>query len=150
MGLGSDPDPNGRITYQVSGNRAPLPSFFASWWRKRVPKEKRKGFNTIIGAWILWKHRNSCVIYGATPTHLNRLVRSVMKYTPSLVLAGARGLKALCQGCSHRIGSVAWCFGGSRLALMCVTCVYLVSQYCYHNLSVRSAEACKKRMISSL
>ena len=37
---------------------------FAGWWRKaakQVPKEKKKGFNTlvILGAWLLWKYRNA-------------------------------------------------------------------------------------------
>ena len=44
---------------------------FAGWWRKaakQVPKEKKKGFNTlvILGAWLLWKHRNACVFEGET------------------------------------------------------------------------------------
>jgi hypothetical protein len=48
------------------------------WWRKscrRTPKEKRKGFNSIVilGTWILWKHRNSCVFQGAQPSMLNIL-----------------------------------------------------------------------------
>ena len=46
---------------------------FAGWWRKaakQVPKEKKKGFNTlvILGAWLLWKHRNSCVFEGTLPS----------------------------------------------------------------------------------
>ncbi|GJN12953.1 hypothetical protein PR202_ga31282 [Eleusine coracana subsp. coracana] len=45
---------------------------FADWWRKahkQATKEKRKGPNTLIilGAWILSKHRNSCVFEGAQP-----------------------------------------------------------------------------------
>ena len=39
---------------------------FADWWKhaeRRLPKQHRKGFNSlcILGAWILWKHRNTCV-----------------------------------------------------------------------------------------
>ena len=46
---------------------------FAEWWRiswRKVPKQNRKGFNSlaILGAWILWKHRNSCVFDGSTPS----------------------------------------------------------------------------------
>ena len=42
---------------------------FADWWRrswKKVQKQHRKGFNSlcILGAWILWKHRNACVFNG--------------------------------------------------------------------------------------
>ena len=45
---------------------------FADWWKKaerRIQKQHRKGFNSlcILGAWILWKHRNSCVFDGAAP-----------------------------------------------------------------------------------
>jgi len=45
---------------------------FADWWKnaeRRLPKQHRKGFNSlcILGAWILWKHRNACVFEGASP-----------------------------------------------------------------------------------
>jgi hypothetical protein len=41
-------------------------SSFVEWWRrtiKRVKKEDRKGVNSLIilGAWMIWKHRNACV-----------------------------------------------------------------------------------------
>jgi len=44
----------------------------AEWWKKswrKIPKQHRKGFNSlvILGAWTLWKQRNACVFYGATP-----------------------------------------------------------------------------------
>jgi hypothetical protein len=47
-------------------------SCFASWWGriiKVVPKEKKKGMNTIIIliAWQLWKFRNQCVFDGCHP-----------------------------------------------------------------------------------
>uniref|UniRef100_A0A0A9CVB5 Reverse transcriptase zinc-binding domain-containing protein n=1 Tax=Arundo donax TaxID=35708 RepID=A0A0A9CVB5_ARUDO len=46
---------------------------FADWWRKSVRKgrkEQRKGLNTLIilGAWVIWKHRNSCVFNGTSPS----------------------------------------------------------------------------------
>jgi len=46
---------------------------FAEWWRKtisRVSKEHRKGVNSLIilGAWIIWKHRNACVFEGVSPS----------------------------------------------------------------------------------
>jgi hypothetical protein len=39
---------------------------FQDWWRlveRRVPVARRKGFNSMValGAWWIWKHRNSCV-----------------------------------------------------------------------------------------
>ena len=45
---------------------------FADWWKKaerKIQKQHRKGFNSlcILGAWILWKHRNSCAFDGAAP-----------------------------------------------------------------------------------
>lgn len=47
---------------------------FADWWRKvikRVPKCKKKGVNSLIilTAWSLWKHKNSCVFKGTSPSH---------------------------------------------------------------------------------
>lgn len=52
---------------------------FAEWWRKvvkKVPKEQKKGFNTlvIVGAWLIWKHRNSCVFEGNSPS-MNEVLR---------------------------------------------------------------------------
>jgi len=46
---------------------------FAEWCRKmisRVSKEHRKGVNSLIilGAWIIWKHRNACVFEGVSPS----------------------------------------------------------------------------------
>jgi hypothetical protein len=53
---------------------APLPdtNSFSGWWSqtvKRVPKEFKKGLNSLIilVAWELWKHRNACVFDGARP-----------------------------------------------------------------------------------
>ncbi|WVZ76816.1 hypothetical protein U9M48_024747 [Paspalum notatum var. saurae] len=46
---------------------------FANWRGcavNRVPKEKRKGFNSlvILVAWTIWKHRNACVFEGLSPS----------------------------------------------------------------------------------
>ena len=46
---------------------------FADWWRKsarKVQKQHGKGFKSlvILGAWILWKHRNACVFDGSAPS----------------------------------------------------------------------------------
>ena len=74
---------------------------FTGWWRKaakRVPKEKKKGFNTLIilGAWLLWKHRNACVFEGASPS-MNDLLRSFDDEHHLWRLAGAQKLGALGQ-----------------------------------------------------
>ena len=46
-------------------------SSFADWWKKaekKLQKHLRKGFNSfcILGAWIIWKHRNACVFDGGS------------------------------------------------------------------------------------
>ncbi|GJN20378.1 hypothetical protein PR202_gb07748 [Eleusine coracana subsp. coracana] len=60
----------------VPGHRDNI--FSTRWLKssKRVPKEKRKGYNTVIalGAWLLWKHRNTGVFENASP-NLNILVK---------------------------------------------------------------------------
>ena len=45
---------------------------FQDWWPKaedRVASQRKKGFNSlvILVAWGLWKHRNACVFYEASP-----------------------------------------------------------------------------------
>jgi hypothetical protein len=42
------------------------------WWRivsLRVPAQLKKGFDSLVvlGAWVIWKHRNSCVFNGVAP-----------------------------------------------------------------------------------
>ena len=87
---------------------------FAGWWRKaakQVPKEKKKCFNTLIilGAWLLWKHRNACVFEGASPS-MNDLLRSFDDEHHLWRLAG---------------GTKAWRFrsrGGDNLAVVNSSC----------------------------
>ena len=62
----------------------------------RVSKEHRKGVNTLIilGAWIIWKHRNACVFEGASP--LISMIWSELKNEHSLwCMAGAKKLQGL-------------------------------------------------------
>jgi hypothetical protein len=62
----------------------------------RVNKEHRKGVNTLIilGAWIIWKHRNTCVFEGASPS-IN-MIWSEPKDEHSLwCLAGTKKLQGL-------------------------------------------------------
>jgi len=52
---------------------------FVEWWRKvmkKVKKEYKKGVNSLIilGAWMIWKHRNACVFEGMAPS-----VASIMR-----------------------------------------------------------------------
>ncbi|KAL6626269.1 hypothetical protein ACP70R_029995 [Stipagrostis hirtigluma subsp. patula] len=81
---------------------------FAEWWRrsrKRIPKDKRKGFNTLIvmGAWLLWKHRNACVFDGARPC-LSVLLRAFREEYQLWCFAGAKGLTALGAGQVRALG----------------------------------------------
>ena len=44
----------------------------AVWWEKawnKIPKQHKEGFNSLVmlGAWILYKHRNACVFDGLAP-----------------------------------------------------------------------------------
>ena len=47
--------------------------------RKRMPKDNRKGFDSIIMliCWLLWKHRNRIVFDGEAPS-LGRLLAEVL------------------------------------------------------------------------
>ena len=54
---------------------------FADWWHKtirRVSKEHKKGVNSLImlGAWVIWKHRNACVFEGASSS-VNSILREL-------------------------------------------------------------------------
>jgi hypothetical protein len=46
---------------------------FEDWWcasSSHVQEQHRKGFNSLVvlGAWVIWKHRNLCVFNGTTPS----------------------------------------------------------------------------------
>ena len=73
----------------------------ADWWKKswrKIPKHK-KGFNSLIilGAWILWKHRNTCVFDGVAP-NLQRALQEFKDERQLWLVAGAKGLAALGEG----------------------------------------------------
>ena len=75
---------------------------FAVWWMRswwRVPKQHRKGFNTlvILGAWILWKHRSSCIFNGSAP-NLQGALHAFHSVAFLWQFAGAKGLAALGLG----------------------------------------------------
>jgi hypothetical protein len=75
---------------------------FADWWKKswrKIPKQHKKGFNSLIilGAQILWKHRNACAFEGSAPN----LQLALQSFSDELHLwqaAGAKGLWALGVG----------------------------------------------------
>jgi hypothetical protein len=52
---------------------------FDEWWEKvhmTTSALTRKGLNSLIilGAWILWNHRNRCVFDGAAPNMVESLI----------------------------------------------------------------------------
>ena len=74
-----------------------------SWWmetRKRMPKENRKGFDSLIMivCWHLWKHRNG-MVFGP-----RREVSTVATFTSQVfdelqtwVRAGGTGVNVFCE-----------------------------------------------------
>jgi hypothetical protein len=51
----------------------PMGGVFQDWWcasSSHVQEQLRKGFNSLVmlGVWVIWKQRNSCVFNGATPS----------------------------------------------------------------------------------
>ena len=72
------------------------------WWKKswrKIPKQHKKGFNSLItlGAWILWKHRNTCVFDGSAP-NLQGALQEFKDERQLWLVAGAKGLAALGEG----------------------------------------------------
>lgn len=73
------------------------------WWmeaRKRMPKENRKGFDSVIMlfCWHLWKHRNE-MVFGP-----RREVSTVANFTSQIfdemrtwVRAGCSGVNVFCE-----------------------------------------------------
>ena len=75
---------------------------FSDWWRKsvkKIQKDKRKGFNTLVmlGAWIIWKHRNACVFEGARPS-LDISLQAFKDEHHLWCLAGTWSLNSLSAG----------------------------------------------------
>ena len=72
---------------------------FEDWWTNasnRVTRQVQKGLNSIIilGAWSIWKHRNSCVFDGVTP-NLPCVVATIQEEMHQWSVAGARGVSHL-------------------------------------------------------
>jgi hypothetical protein len=74
-------------------------SSFMAWWEQisglasGIPG---KGLNSLValGAWITWKHRNSCVFDGCTPS-LDLSIKLAREERQSWEMAGAKGLSYL-------------------------------------------------------
>ena len=74
-------------------------SVFADWWRlahRRMAKQHKKGLNSLImlGAWLIWKHRNSCVFDHGRP-NVQDVVQTISLVQQVWCLAGANKLVAL-------------------------------------------------------
>ena len=74
-------------------------SSFAEWWKKagrKLQKHLRKGFNSfcILGAWTIWKHRNTCVFDGVAP-NLQQAVQAFKDEVQAWLCTGAKGLSTL-------------------------------------------------------
>jgi hypothetical protein len=73
---------------------------FKSWWHAsslRVQDEQqRKGFNSLVmlGAWIIWKHRNQCVFDGLAPC-VSAALLAAREDALLWTVAGARGMSLL-------------------------------------------------------
>lgn len=68
---------------------------FASWWRRKVKSvlmEKKKGLNSLIilGAWLLWKHRNLCFLREPVQAQT-----TFFRLSRTNITCGARGPRAL-------------------------------------------------------
>ncbi|GJM93458.1 hypothetical protein PR202_ga10016 [Eleusine coracana subsp. coracana] len=67
-------------------------------WRRRslqqVQREKRKGLNTLIIFWSLWKHRNRCVFDKAQPSPAF-ILRDIAEQASLWKMAGAAKLQLL-------------------------------------------------------
>jgi hypothetical protein len=73
--------------------------FFDEWWEKvhlTTSALTRRGLNSLIilGAWILWNHRNRCVFDGAAPNMAESLILFGNERR-MWMMAGARGLSHL-------------------------------------------------------
>jgi hypothetical protein len=77
----------------------PEDSSFLHWWEKAsraVTGPARKGLNSlfILGAWVLWKHRNRCVFDVAAP-NLAAALSQAGEERLFWELARARGIASL-------------------------------------------------------
>jgi len=91
------------IILQQFGLQAAAPQLadicFVDWWggvSNMLSGQGKKGVNSIIilGAWLIWKHRNRCVFDGETP-NVSRVVEAFREEVQLWSVAGARGVSYL-------------------------------------------------------
>jgi hypothetical protein len=88
----------GRVGMQGISPQPEDASFF-DWWARRnviITGEARKGLNSIIilGAWVLWKHKNRCVFDAAPPSLMTALAQD-REEKIMWEMAGAKCMSAL-------------------------------------------------------
>jgi hypothetical protein len=72
---------------------------FDDWWDRlwrAAPEQQKKGLNSlaILGAWVLWTHRNSYVFYGVAPS-IARALNVSSEEWHLWEIVGARSLSSL-------------------------------------------------------
>jgi hypothetical protein len=78
----------------------PTEASFESWWRASSlqvqDEQQRKGFNSLVvlGAWVIWKHRNRCVFDGLAPC-VSAALPAAREQALIWTVAGARCLSLL-------------------------------------------------------
>jgi hypothetical protein len=78
---------------------------FMEWWhqaKEAIQGSFRDGLNSLIilGAWILWNHRNKCIFDGLSPNIANFLIQ-IGDERRLWETAGAKGLTSLVASLSH-------------------------------------------------
>ena len=66
------------------------------WWICIIalfPEGVKHGLNLLItlGAWMLWKHRNNCVLNGVLP-NIQLVARNILEEAQLWCIAGTQGL----------------------------------------------------------
>ena len=72
---------------------------FDDWWDilwHAALEQQKKGLNSLVvlGAWVLWTHRNSCVFDGAAPS-IARALNATSEERRLWEIAGTRSLSSL-------------------------------------------------------
>jgi hypothetical protein len=72
---------------------------FDTWWERvaaALSGDVQKGLNSLIifGTWCIWKHRNSCVFYGVSPS-VASILDMARDEAQLWTMEGAKGLASL-------------------------------------------------------
>jgi hypothetical protein len=106
-----------------------------------VKKKYKKGVNSLIilGAWVLWKHRNGCVFDGVAPSVIT--IMRILKEEHTLwCLAGARKLQGL--GLIGAFRGLGRCSGSGPIFFVCFSSVGLLLGLCRASQPADGQAAC--------